>query len=221
MEESLEDQMCPHSASMATPMQMLDVTKKANINDKLVAINEYLKPYDTIAFNCSIKYKVLIEVVPKESKSMDNMTLIYNVMKKPRIHECTKQMIMDQLRFCSTIIKINLCNNNINDYLVLKMTEALMNHRSIQSIELRNNLVGQQGAKALSISIRYYNSLTLLNMNGNPISSLGLLYLSKAFCTVKSLETLGMRSKEYSFSRVKPLLKCIRLNTNIKSFEFF
>lgn len=198
----------------------IDITKIKTVEDKMKAFIDYLSQFEIKSFIYSLKYEGMMEALQKDNDGKSSKLKILNFVKKPQIPLYVKCTILEQLRFHQALTKLDLGSNSIYDKDVVKIAEALMHLRSIQSIDLRNTLISLQGAKALSVALKYNNALIQLNLNGNVIPSMGMFQLSKTFQELKSIKCIDIRNKECSLTRIKPMLRVTRYNEGLREFQF-
>lgn len=198
----------------------MNAKKIKELEEKVRAVLDFLKIYDVLAIDYSIKQKGIMKVKLKNSSNNDEHIIIVNEMMIQRISSYSKYVIYQNLKFNQTLIKLNLGNNTVSDLDMIQLSEALMHNRSLTSIELKNNNLCLQGAKALSEVVKYNEVLVHLNLYGNLIPISGMEHLSKGISLSKTLKTLDMRNKEYSMKRIKPLLKSVRYCRSLVQFQF-
>jgi len=89
------------------------------------------------------------------------------------------QALAGALIFNSTVTNINLKNNDIDTEGAKALAEALKVNRTLTNINLHSNDIGNEGAKALAEALKANSTVTYIGLYGNKIGNEGAKALRK------------------------------------------
>lgn len=116
----------------------------------------------------------------------------------------------------SSLIRLNLSNNEISSANCDVLFESLKHHKSLQTLDISRNNIGDKGCIALSKELNFYTSLEILNISYNNISFKGLIALAEALKTNTSLVKLNLNCNNIDDDWCKILFEVLHNHPSIK-----
>ena len=102
-------------------------------------------------------------------------------------------VLADVLKFNTTVIKLNLCDNDIDDVGAAGLADSLKSNKTLTTLCLRDNDIHDAGAACLADALKSNKTLTQLNLRGNGIRGDGAKSLANALKSNKTLMELNLR----------------------------
>ena len=91
----------------------------------------------------------------------------------PKYSLVSSRLVASALAQLTSIVHLNLSNNNKGDLATKILAEAVATHPSLQELQLRNNDIADQGAEWLASSLQQNTMLFELDVSGNVIGNRG------------------------------------------------
>ena len=123
---------------------------------------------------------------------------------------CIK-ILTEALKINRTLILLGLDNNNIGDEGAKVLAEALKQNSTLENLYINTNNISDEGAIALAIALRQNLKLKKLYMNRNKIGDKGAKALAIALTKSKNIETLGLGTEidDYGIQKLTEALRII------------
>ena len=118
-----------------------------------------------------------------------------------------------------SLTSLNLVNNGIGAEGAKALATALETNTSLTSLNLLNNRIGDEGANALAAALKTNTSLTSLNLGDNRIGDDGANALATALKTNTSLTSLNLRGNRIGAEGAKALATALETNTWLTSLN--
>ena len=140
--------------------------------------------------------------------SVDSLTLCGDHGIEDYVNEI-KQSLLANTKFTS----LTLCN--ITSSGSTKFAEAIQVPTTLQKLNISNNWIHDDGAIAISNSLKYNISLQQLNMSKNNITSEGAMYIAEAIQVNSTLEKLDLSSNAISNDGATTISDSLQLNSSL------
>jgi len=115
---------------------------------------------------------------------------------------------------------INLDNRALGDREIIKLSEAMLNNRTITSLSLRNCSITDEGSKGLAKMLLKNTTLKELHLDANRISTEGAASLSTALITNETLAVLTFNNNSaLSDTGVVYLIGALEHNTTLSTLD--
>ncbi|MBL0942217.1 MAG: hypothetical protein IBJ00_05800, partial [Alphaproteobacteria bacterium] len=248
----------PHETTEELPLLELYYKKflpeeaipKPNIND-IILKDSNKKPDTVVKSNCNKSNKkgeLFLEAWNKAEKDKPELSIGY-LKEQSSLHNLRNKFINDEQMSSSVPMlihfqphSIDLSNNYIGNKGVIILIDFLKYNRVLAYLNLSNNLISDEGAKALAEYLSKENdkntSLQRLKLNNNYIHENGGKALLDSYCNNKTLIYLSLRGnpiscklsrrfsnliaqkcvEEYFISQDKNFLRKSRLSKHVRSF---
>ncbi|KAK5809251.1 hypothetical protein F5H01DRAFT_394807 [Linnemannia elongata] len=128
-------------------------------------------------------------------------------------------LLAEALKTNSTLTTLNLENNLIGFDGAKALAEALKTNKALTTLNLRLNSIGSYGAMALAEALKTNKTLTTLNLVGNSIGSDGAKALAEALKTSKNLTTLNLESNSIGDDGAKALATAFKINSTLTTLN--
>ncbi|KAF9208864.1 hypothetical protein BGZ49_007297 [Haplosporangium sp. Z 27] len=109
--------------------------------------------------------------------------------------------------------------NLIGNEGALALSEALKINATLITLNLGSNLIGYEGALALSEALKTNATLTTLGLKDNSIGNEGALTLSEALKTNATLITLDLRDNSIGYEGALALLEALKTNATLTTLD--
>ncbi|KAG0283777.1 hypothetical protein BGZ97_008416, partial [Linnemannia gamsii] len=103
------------------------------------------------------------------------------------------QQRLAEINAHSTLTTLNLRNNSIGDNGAEALSETLKTNSTLTTLDLARNSIRNNGAVALSEALKSNSTLTTLDLSSNSIGENGAVALSEALKTNSTLTTLNLQ----------------------------
>ena len=102
-------------------------------------------------------------------------------LSQNNLHNKTALQIAEKLGENKSLTWFSLADNNLGDVETRYIGQALLSHASLRTLDLSGNRIHSKGAAVIAYAAKQSTSaLRFINLEGNPIGSLGGLYLFRA-----------------------------------------
>ena len=118
-----------------------------------------------------------------------------------------------------SLTSLNLGDNRIGDDGAKALATALKNNTSLTSLNLLGNRIGDDGAKALATALETNTSLTSLELGFNRIGADGATALATALKNNTSLTSLNLLNNDIGDEGANALAAALKTNTSLTSLE--
>ncbi|KAG0077399.1 hypothetical protein BGZ93_003712, partial [Podila epicladia] len=129
------------------------------------------------------------------------------------------QALSEALKTNSTLVTLELRGNMLGDDGAQALSEALKANSSLATLDLRDNEIGSNGAQALSEALKANSTMTTLKLGNNEIGDNGALALSEALKTNSTLTTLDLGSNSIGPDGAKALSEALKTNSTMATVE--
>ncbi|KAF9425123.1 hypothetical protein BGZ76_003407, partial [Entomortierella beljakovae] len=126
---------------------------------------------------------------------------------------------LNTLKTNTTLTSLNLRNNVIGNEGALTLSKALKTSTVLTCLNLMNNLIGKEGALALSEALKTNTTLTDLYLGYNSIEKKGALALSEALKTNTVLTNLNLRYNLIGEGGALALSDALKTNTALTNLD--
>ena len=127
-------------------------------------------------------------------------------------------VLTDVLKSNTTVIKLTLCDNDIDDAGAAGLANALKFNTTLSVLNLSENCIGDAGAANLADALESNKTLTELNLTINGIGDAGAANLADALKSNKTLSELNLRNnyiREAGAERLADTLKSNKTLTDL------
>lgn len=144
-------------------------------------------------------------------KSPESFTHVY--LYNQRITDEMCALLSTALNLADKLQRLILNNNKIGNTGATLLANGLKNHLvDLTYIDLGSNLIGDEGAKSLSLSLQHQKNLKLLALGCNKIEDAGAQSLADAMQKIKHFKHLYLYNNHISSTMVSQLMS--ELDTN-------
>ena len=123
--------------------------------------------------------------------------------------------LADALKTNTSLIALNLSNNNVEDKGAASLADALKTNTSLIELNLSNNNVEDEGAEALADALKRNTSLTELDLSDIIVGDAGVASLADALKVNTSLVSLDLRYNEINAEGAEALADALKRNTSL------
>ena len=123
---------------------------------------------------------------------------------------------VDLAKFCGNIRDLNLSNNEIADDGAKALAACFMESRKLEELNLGGNKISNLGVTELAASLKLCSGLCLLNLSQNQITDEGTKSLSLALKCCSQLNYLDLSSISFSLSGAKMLADSLKSLTQMR-----
>ncbi len=163
--------------------------------------------------------KALVYVPEPEYQWHENLDLQRLDLSKNHI-ELGCIIVVDMISNLRTIKSINLSNNNMGNKGAMMLAEAMLKLAKIEELILSNCEIGNKGSISLCESIKWKKSLLVLDLSGNRIDERGVSgYIAKYLEEVSSLLAVDLSYNRIGLTGLELLMKAISLNRSIETLK--
>ena len=121
-------------------------------------------------------------------------------------HNCiSDDLAVDLAKFCGSIRGLDLSNNEIADDGAKALAASFMESRNLEQLNLGGNKIGNLGVTELATSLKVCSGLCLLNLSQNQITDEGIKSLSLALKCCSQLNCLDLSATSFSLSGAEKL----------------
>ena len=124
-------------------------------------------------------------------------------------------VLADVLKSNTTVIKLNLCDNDIDDAGAAGLADALKSNKTLKELNLGSNSIRDAGAKSLADALKSNKTLTELNLGSNSIRDAGAKSLADALKSNKTLTELNLGSNSIRDAGAKSLADALKSNKTL------
>ena len=119
------------------------------------------------------------------------------------------------LKYNKSLTTLDLSDNRIGDDGATALGECLKYNKSLTTLDLSDNRIGDDGAAALGECLKYNKSLTTLDLSDNGIGDDGAAALGECLKYNKSLTTLDLNYNEIGDDGAAALGECLKYNKSL------
>ncbi|WP_425363971.1 hypothetical protein [Candidatus Tisiphia endosymbiont of Hybos culiciformis] len=127
--------------------------------------------------------------------------------------------LAEGLKDNKSITTLYLQNNKIGDAGAKDLAKPLKDNKSITTLDLSNNQIGAAEAKDLAEALKINQSITTLNLGGNQIGAAGAKDLAEALKVNKSITNLSLNSNQIGAAGAKDLAEALKVNKSITNLS--
>ena len=129
------------------------------------------------------------------------------------------EIIADFIGKSKSLQSIDLRSNEIGDVGAKYLGEGIGKSKSLRSIDLEFNKIGSEGAKYLGEGISKSQSLQSINLGSNKIGAEGAKYLGEGIAKSQSLQSIGLQYNKIGSEGAKYLGEGIAKSQSLQSIE--
>lgn len=132
------------------------------------------------------------------------------------------EQLLDKIHNNNPLVThLNLSNQIIDDIKAQAIAAALIENRSLISIDLSFNKITAGGASAIAQSLEDHPLLTILNLQNNQIGSEGVLCIIEALKKNRVLKSINLKlnSIHLNSSQTEDLFEMLSINNSLQAFE--
>uniref|UniRef100_A0A7S3PEE6 Roc domain-containing protein n=1 Tax=Aplanochytrium stocchinoi TaxID=215587 RepID=A0A7S3PEE6_9STRA len=126
--------------------------------------------------------------------------------------------LAERLKKTKTLEALSLNGNNLGEH-VLTLAKALEKNTSLRFLEVRNNKISDNGAKAIANSLKTCNNLIFLNLSGNEISNDGVFEIGQSLEYNSTLTKLSLHHNRIEKEGALSLMRCIEKNKMVTALD--
>jgi Ran GTPase-activating protein (RanGAP) involved in mRNA processing and transport len=126
--------------------------------------------------------------------------------------------IIKEVETSTVLMEVNLCRNQIT-LADGRFTTALTSNTSLLKINLPDNNISDEGVRHLAGSLKVNNTLRCINLSENHISKAGAKFLAEALMVNKMLENLYLNSNKIGDEGVRSLAMALQVNSTLKLID--
>ena len=127
--------------------------------------------------------------------------------------------LAESLKYNKSLTTLNLNHNEIGDCGAVALGECLKYNKSLTTLNLSSNEIGDGGAAALGECLKYNKSLTTLDLNRTKIGDDGAAALGECLKCNKSLTTLYLNRTKIGDYGAAALCKCLKHNKSLSTLD--
>ena len=124
-------------------------------------------------------------------------------------------VLTDVLKSNTTVINLNLCENDIDDAGAAGLADALKFNTTLSVLNLSENCIGDAGATNLADALKSNTTLTELNLGSNSIQEAGAERLADALKSNTTLTELNLRDNGIRDDGAASLADALKSNTTL------
>ncbi|KAL0243319.1 hypothetical protein GEMRC1_005880 [Eukaryota sp. GEM-RC1] len=124
---------------------------------------------------------------------------------------------VDMLKDNDTVTCVNLRNNSIGVEGARALAEALIVNTYVITINLWNNSIGVEGARALAEALKLNDCVTVINLGYNSIGDEGARALAEALKVNATLTTVNLRYNSIGIEGARALAEALKDNDTVTS----
>ena len=185
-------------------------------NNQICELYYEKKFYRLFFKNININYDIVIAIA---AILQINSPIILKSLEldENNINNYCIKILTEALKINRTLILLGLDNNNIGDEGAKALAEALKQNSTLENLYINRNNISDEGAIALAKALRDNITLKKLYMNRNKIGNKGAKALAIALTKSKEIVTLGlgMDIGDYGINKLIEPLKIIREHNKI------
>lgn len=137
--------------------------------------------------------------------------------KHSYLREDALEFIVEGLSYSINVVEIIFEENKIGDEGAFLIAKALKSPVSnLKTLGLSYNVIGEDGAKALSEALNNNKKLKAIGLYNNNIGNLGAQALGSMFLNNESLESINLSKNIFGFDGLRLLLEGLYVNTKLK-----
>ncbi|MCD6035114.1 MAG: family protein 3-like [Rickettsiales bacterium] len=118
-----------------------------------------------------------------------------------------------------TLTTLHLNDNKVGDEGVKALAEALKTNKTLTTLYLDWNKIGNTGAEALAEALKTNKTLTALDLSCNDIGNMGAGAILEALRTNKTLTTLHLGWNEIDKTGAEAILEALRTNKTLTTLH--
>ena len=130
-----------------------------------------------------------------------------------------KDSLCTALKCCTYLQTLDLRNDNIGSDGAVALAEGLKYCTNLQTLDLRNDSIGLDGAVALAEGLKYCTNLQTLDLSSNSISLDGAVALAEGLKYCTNLQTLNLSSNSISLDGAVALAEGLKYCTNLQTLD--
>jgi len=119
----------------------------------------------------------------------------------------------------SSIIELDLSNNNIESEDVLVLCEFLKENKTLAKLNLSNNQIEIGGAQALAEALLENKTLTTLILNDANITDTGSIELAQSLVSNNSLKHISLKGNSIKDTGAKAFAIALSVNTSLQFLD--
>ena len=127
--------------------------------------------------------------------------------------------LAESLKYNKSLTTLNLNHNKIGDCGAAALGECLKYNKSLTTLNLGFNEIGDEGAAALGECLKYNKSLTTLDLNCTKIGDDGAAALGECLKYNKSLTTLYLNRTKIGDCGAAALGECLKYNKSLTTLN--
>ena len=132
-----------------------------------------------------------------------------------QIRDAGAGALAQALHHNSTLIVLDLSNNNISDAGAVALAQALHHNSTLEWLNWSNNSISDAGAVALAKALHHNSTLKWLDLSNNSISDAGAVALAKALHHNSTLERLDLSNNSISDAGTVALAQALHHNSTL------
>ena len=128
-------------------------------------------------------------------------------------------VLADVLKSNTTVINLNLCDNDIDDAGAAGLADALKFNTTLSVLNLSENSIGDAGAANLADALKWNKTLTELNLRDNFVYEAGAERLADALKSSTTLTESNLRNNCIWMAGADRLADALKSNTTLTEFK--
>jgi hypothetical protein len=140
------------------------------------------------------------------------------------IRNPTFEKMRRQLRLRTRILsekEVDLWRIGLSDEDLMIVTQALRVSHTIESLQLGDNEIGVEGARAMADVLKENTSLQMLDLHGNNIGVEGARAMADALKENTSLHTLNLYSNNIGVEGARAMADALKENTSLRTMNLY
>jgi hypothetical protein len=119
----------------------------------------------------------------------------------------------------SSLFTLSIRDYNFNEQSLFNLGKIIENSTNIMNLDLSSNMLGDEGIRIITDSIKLNKSIKSMNISYNNISGNGLLYISEIFLKNNSIEKLFISGNNISGLGMQSLMSTLANNKSIRHLD--
>ncbi|ORZ15542.1 hypothetical protein BCR41DRAFT_422308 [Lobosporangium transversale] len=211
-----------------------EALKKSSVSILRLELGEFQESTTKEILSMAPRYGMLVHIIELSSMKAIHIVLPPNTIKvpslqlsrPPHLQKLTIEMkpreidaileLSEALKTNKTLTTLDLMCNRIGDKGVMALSEGLKANRTLTTLDLMGNSIGKEGALALLEVLKTNTTLVTLDLEYDSLGKEGILLLSK---TNTTLTSLSFSSKAIGDEGALVLSETLKANTTLTALD--
>lgn len=181
---------------------------------------QFFDLYDLVSVDFSLSKLAISHIAAKQKDQVVQVIRLINEMISKRPSQLALFQVIEYIPNAKALQTINFTGVSLSNQHAILLAETLHSNSSVKFLIIKHNYFNLSVARAFSEMLKHNPTLIELNLSGNNFPTGGTMHIYSSLKVNKTLKSLDLRNKESAFSRIKPMMRVFRLNSNIIDLKY-